>query len=168
MHHWASNIDYLYSLRGQQSLDTVKSQHSFFVTRFKCVTSHAFPSPTKYFRPLDQPFRASECVRRGRCVSCWTRGRADHWGARFTQWYTHRGKSGARQVRKMVQGTVQKFRSMGKVISSQTVWELFIIKTVGKTVRNMSDLPQLRELGKTPPAVCPCCVQAFVMLPVAR
>lgn len=32
----------------------------------------------------------------------------------------------------------------------------------------MSELRRLRERGKTPPAVCPCCVQAFVMLPVAR
>lgn len=34
--------------------------------------------------------------------------------------------------------------------------------------RNVSELRRLRERGKTPPAVCPCCVQAFVMLPVAR
>lgn len=32
----------------------------------------------------------------------------------------------------------------------------------------MSGVPWLRERGKTPPAVCPRRVQAFVMLPVAR
>lgn len=32
----------------------------------------------------------------------------------------------------------------------------------------MSDLRRLRERGITPPAVRPCCMQAFVMLPVAR
>lgn len=39
---------------------------------------------------------------------------------------------------------------------------------VRKRVRKVCELTQLRERGKTPPAVRPCCVQACVMLPVAR
>lgn len=34
--------------------------------------------------------------------------------------------------------------------------------------QNVSELRWLRECGKTPPAVCPCCVLALVMPPVAR
>lgn len=74
-------------------------------------------------------------------------------------------------MRRMVQSAPQQLRSLGKFSKKPLQVrpnESCLLKTVGKTVRNMSELPPLRELGKTPPAVCPCCVQAFVMLPVAR
>lgn len=37
-----------------------------------------------------------------------------------------------------------------------------------KTKRSLSELCKPRERGKTPPAVCPCCVLAFGLLSVAH
>lgn len=141
-HHLVGNIDLLCSLSGQQSLDAGKPvmwkqlglhyqinaeilfwfATGVFVTWMSSVWNalclpwvlRVLNLSSKYFRPLDQPLRAPKCVRRRRRISSCTRGRADHRGARFTQWYTHRRKSGARQVRKMAQSAAQQFRSLGK------------------------------------------------------